>query len=55
MYKRQVFFYIFSYNLWVFLFLSMSVKFSDIVRQYDGEGDFFEWVEKLELVAKLQK
>ena len=33
----------------------MSVKFSDIVRQNDGESDFFEWAEKLELVAKLQK
>ena len=33
----------------------MSVKFSDIVKQYDGERDFFEWREKLELVAKLQK
>ena len=31
------------------------VFFSDIVKQYDGESDFLEWVEKLELVAKLQK
>lgn len=33
----------------------MSVKFSDIIKQFSGEGDFFEWVQKLELVAKLQK
>jgi hypothetical protein len=33
----------------------MSFKFTDIIPQYDGSGDFSEWVRKLELVAKLQK
>ena len=33
----------------------MSLKFADIIKQFDGTGDFFEWLEKLELVAKLQK
>ena len=33
----------------------MSVKFSDIISQYDGSSDFIEWVDKIELVAKLQK
>ena len=32
----------------------MSVKCSDLVRQFDGAGDFMEWIQKLELVAKLQ-
>lgn len=32
-----------------------AIKFSDIIRQYDGEEDFAQWVKKLELVAKLQK
>jgi len=31
-----------------------AVKFSDIIKLFDGSGDFSEWVEKLELVAKLQ-
>ena len=34
---------------------SLSVKCSDLISQYNGTGDFSEWVEKLELVAKLQK
>ena len=33
----------------------MSVKFSDIIEKYNGEGDFLEWITKLELVASLQK
>ena len=35
-----------------------SVKFSDIICRYEDQsisGDFAEWIEKLELVAKLQK
>ena len=34
-----------------------SVKVSDIITKYEGSasGDFAEWLEKLELVAKLQK
>lgn len=32
----------------------MSLKFSDIIKQYSGDGDFSEWLEKLELVANLQ-
>ena len=32
-----------------------GVKLSDLVTQFDGTGDFAEWVQKLELVAKLQK
>ena len=32
----------------------ISVKFADLIRQYDGTGDFLEWLEKLELVAALQ-
>lgn len=35
--------------------MSGSVKFSELIRQYDGTGDFLEWIQKLELVAKLQK
>jgi hypothetical protein len=33
----------------------MSFKFSDILYQYDGSGDFSEWIRKLELVARSQK
>lgn len=33
---------------------AISVKFGDIIRQYDGQGDFSEWLRKLELVAELQ-
>jgi hypothetical protein len=32
-----------------------SAKFSDLIKQYDGSGDFCEWLKKLELVCKLQK
>jgi hypothetical protein len=32
-----------------------AMKFSDIVQQFDGSSDFAEWVQKVELVAKLQK
>jgi hypothetical protein len=34
---------------------AVSIKYSDLIRQYDGSGDFLEWVKKLELVARLQK
>lgn len=34
---------------------SVSLKYSDIIKQFDGEGDFSEWIKKLELVAQLQK
>ena len=34
--------------------MSVSVKFGDLISQFDGSGDFLEWVEKLELVAELQ-
>lgn len=35
----------------------MAVKLSDLIKQYEGSGsgDFTEWSDKLELVAKLQK
>lgn len=36
----------------------MSVKVSDLIKPYEDQtvsGDFTEWLEKLELVAKLQK
>jgi len=32
-----------------------AIKFSDIIQQFDGSTDFAEWVQKLELVATLQK
>jgi hypothetical protein len=32
----------------------MSIKYTDIIRQFDGTEDFSEWIRKLELVAKLQ-
>ena len=32
----------------------MSIKFSEIIEKYNGESDFAEWVEKLEMVASLQ-
>lgn len=31
-----------------------TIKLSDVIKQYDGSGDFAEWVEKLEMVASLQ-
>jgi len=34
--------------------MSVSVKFTDIIKVYDGESDFSEWLKKLQLVAKLQ-
>lgn len=33
----------------------MSIKYTDLIEKYDGEGDFSEWLAKLEFVAKLQK
>lgn len=33
----------------------VTLKCSDLIRQYDGTGDFSEWVQKLELVASLQQ
>jgi hypothetical protein len=35
--------------------MAVSLKCADIIKQYDGEGDFSEWISKLELVCKLQK
>ena len=35
--------------------MSIVIKFADLVSQYDGSGEFSEWIQKLELVAKLQK
>lgn len=35
--------------------MSVSLKCSDLISLYNGEGDFTEWVKKMELVAKLQK
>ena len=32
----------------------VNPRFTDMIPQYDGTGDFAEWVKKLELVAKLQ-
>lgn len=34
---------------------TINVKISDLVQQYDGSGDFAEWIRKLELVSRLQK
>jgi len=31
-----------------------TVRFGDIIRPYDGQGDFAEWLERLEHVASLQ-
>lgn len=31
------------------------MKFTDIIKMYDREGDFLEWLRKLQLVAKMQK
>lgn len=33
---------------------SLSVKFGEIIPLYNGEGDFAEWLQKLELVADIQ-
>lgn len=33
---------------------AMSIKFSDIIEKYNGNGDFVEWADKLEMVASLQ-
>ena len=33
----------------------ISLKHSDVIKQFDGEGDFSEWVRKFELVCKIQK
>ena len=32
----------------------VNIKFGDIDTQYNGDGDFAEWLRKLELVADLQ-
>ena len=34
---------------------SVTIKCSDLITQFNGNGDFVEWVQKLELVATLQK
>lgn len=33
---------------------NVTLKYADIIPQFDGTGDFAEWIDKLELVAKLQ-
>jgi len=33
---------------------SLTVKFADVIHQYDGQGEFAEWLERLEHVASLQ-
>ena len=33
---------------------TVTLKYSDLLKQYDGTGDFLEWVQKLEMVAQLQ-
>ena len=33
---------------------AMSIKYTDIIKQFEGNEDFSEWIRKLELVAKLQ-
>ena len=33
----------------------MSIRFSDLIDKYDGTGDFAQWLDKVEMVAKLQK
>jgi hypothetical protein len=33
----------------------VSVKFGDLIRQFEGSGDFSVWLQKLELVAQLQE
>ena len=35
--------------------MSIVIKFADLVAQYDGDGEFSEWIQKLELLAKLQR
>ena len=30
--------------------MSISVKFTDLIKLYTGVEDFYEWVQKLELV-----
>lgn len=32
-----------------------SVRATDLIKSYDGSGDVVQWIEKVELVAKLQK
>lgn len=33
----------------------MSLKISDVIPTFDGQGDFGEWIQKVELVAELQE
>ena len=33
----------------------MSIRFGDLIDNYDGTGDFAQWLDKVEMVAKLQK
>lgn len=41
----------------IYYIADMAVKLSDLIKSYEGvpSGDFSVWVDKLELVAKLQK
>lgn len=33
---------------------SVSLKFGDLIRQFDGREDFAEWIRKVEMIADLQ-
>lgn len=33
---------------------TITLKYSDLITQYSGDGDFGEWLDKFELVVKLQ-
>lgn len=35
--------------------MSTSIKVSDLIRQYSGQGNILEWIQKLEMVASMQK
>jgi len=35
--------------------MATAIKLADLIKTYNGEGDFLPWIKKLELVAKLQK
>lgn len=33
----------------------MSIRFGDIIEKFNGTGNFAQWLDKVEMVAKLQK
>lgn len=35
--------------------MASNLKISDVLRPFDGEGDIIEWLNKVELIAKLRK